>query len=397
MYNVDQCVELGAKIISLSLGTTSYNHIATSYLQEIYDEGILLISAAGNLGDSTFSYPASYVSSMSVAAIKQQPTTNSYAKATFSQYNNQVEISAPGVNIWSTYMDNGYVSFDGTSMATPHVSGVAGLLWMYFPECTNQQIRNVLDLSSKPIIVNNCNANTGYGLVQAMDAYAILSEGDCGGYASITYAKGGCEQIDTYSLSCSTDSDCNDDDPCTVDSCSAETGACTTSMDCSQCQKDGLVSVTIQPDDYPSETTWVITDDGSSTSYASGGPYSQMIQYTTDICLSFGSYTFTIYDSVGDGLCCEGGDGSYKLSLDNVVLKTGAFFDVSESTIINIANNSPTNKPTTTPPTNSPTNKPPTTAPKKKKKKKDKSKKKKKKANSKKKKKKKKRKNNMIK
>merc|ERR1712151_954815 len=62
--------------------------------------------------------------------------------------------------------------------------------------------------------------------------------------------------------------------------------------------------------------------------------------------------------------------GSYKLSLDYVVLKTGAFFDVSESTIINIANNSPTNKPTTTPPTNSPTNKPPTTAPKKKKKKK---------------------------
>ena len=242
-------------------------------------------------------------------------------------------------------------------MATPHVAGVAGLLWMYFPECTNQQIRNVLSASAKKINDDeSCNINTGYGLVQAIDAYVILDQGGCGGYANITTAKGGCEQLDTYSLSCTTDSDCDDGDPCTVDSCSAE-GTCTTSMDCSQCQKDGLVTINIVTDAYPSETTWDIKT--GSTAYTSGGPYAEMMLYTTYVCLSAGSYTFTIHDEIGDGVCCEQGNGSYNLTLDDTVLITGGSFGASEATAIDVtASTTSPSSALTNEPSQSPSNAP---------------------------------------
>ena len=74
----------------------------------------------GNFGNTVYSYPASYPAVMSVAAVDF-----SNNQASFSQRNDQVEIAAPGVNVRSTVTTNNgnsfsYVSWDGTSMATPH-------------------------------------------------------------------------------------------------------------------------------------------------------------------------------------------------------------------------------------------------------------------------------------
>jgi len=173
MAAIRGCKNAGAKVISLSLGGSG----ATAQEEEFYrskfeDEGILLIAAAGNDGNTAKSFPASYGSVMSVAAMEPE--------ATFSQRNNQVEISAPGYRVLSTYKGNSYRTLAGTSMATPHVAGVAALVWSRFPQCTNVQIRNILAMTAKKIgDEEEYTVRHGYGLVQAKAAYDLLNSEGC--------------------------------------------------------------------------------------------------------------------------------------------------------------------------------------------------------------------------
>lgn len=298
-------------------------------------------------------YPSGYSSVVSVGAVDERDE-----HALFSQYNNQVEISAPGVSVYSTYKDNGYVSYDGTSMATPHVAGVAGLLWIYFPQCTNQQIRNVI-LSTAAANTNNnnddddCNEMNGYGLIQAIDAYKLLEQGECGQFVDhVNNPLGGCEQIGAYSKTCVFDSDCNDNDPCTVDKCNSIEGTCMSSiLDCTQCNMIDKVTINILPDLYPTEVTWELinTNDQEENNImlGSGGPYSEMKLSTISQCLNAGAYQFTIYDAFGDGICCDdgrngsynitiGGDGSASKNTDTILIKSGGDYKLSESITFHI-------------------------------------------------------------
>ena len=94
-------------------------------------------TAAG--GNSTPSYPAAYPEVVSVAA-----TDNADAKASFSTFNDDVEVAAPGVNVLSTQAGGGYVAYSGTSMATPHAAGVAALIAGSDPDLTPAQVRTRL-------------------------------------------------------------------------------------------------------------------------------------------------------------------------------------------------------------------------------------------------------------
>merc|ERR1712194_772131 len=118
------------------------------------------------------------------------------SRASFSTFNDQVEISAPGVSIESSLPGNRYAKWSGTSMATPHVAGVAGLLWMYFPECENYQIRNVLLATAEDLGSNDCDDYYGFGVVRAKAAYELLSKSNCGGNLGVTDGNsGGCDQL----------------------------------------------------------------------------------------------------------------------------------------------------------------------------------------------------------
>jgi thermitase len=114
------------------------------------DAGILFVAAAGNDGEDNFampSYPASYdlANVVSVAA-----TNNSDELADFSNYGKNVHVAAPGVEIYSSILGGNYAAMSGTSMATPHVAGVAALVLSGNPELTTSDLRKRLIDTSTP-------------------------------------------------------------------------------------------------------------------------------------------------------------------------------------------------------------------------------------------------------
>jgi PKD repeat protein len=173
---INQCQAAGANVTSMSLGGSGQSVAERQAFEQTAAAGMLHIAAAGNAGNSTLSYPASYDAVVSVAAVDSAGN-----KASFSQYNNQVEIAAPGVNVNSTWNNGAYRSISGTSMATPHVSGVAALVWSHYPQCTNTQIRNALNKTATDKGTAGRDVNFGHGIINAKAAYDYLANGCDGG------------------------------------------------------------------------------------------------------------------------------------------------------------------------------------------------------------------------
>ena len=115
-----------------------------------------------------------------------------------------------------------------------------------------------------------------------------------------------------------------------------ETGVDCGGPDCNACPCTGTnVTVTINLDNYPEETSWQLTDAQGAV-VGSGGTYGSQPDgstVTADFCLNTGCYDFTIFDTYGDGICCSYGTGSYDVSDDNGnVLASGGSFGSSETT-----------------------------------------------------------------
>lgn len=97
---------------------------------------------------------------------------------------------------------------------------------------------------------------------------------------------------------------------------------------------ENTLDVTITTDNYSSETSWSLTQ--GSTTVGSGSGYSNNSQYQESFCVDDGSYTFTINDSYGDGICCNYGSGSYLLVNNGITVASGGDFNSSESTTFDL-------------------------------------------------------------
>ena len=156
----------------MSLGGGGFNQVeADTYERMLNVDNVLLIAAAGNAGNNGFSYPASYESVMSVAAVDSNENI-----ASFSQHNNQVDIAAPGVGVKSTYKNGSYASLSGTSMATPHVAGVAALVWSRDTTKSAKEVWSALTQSAKDKGDPGRDDYFGHGIVQAADAALLLAD-----------------------------------------------------------------------------------------------------------------------------------------------------------------------------------------------------------------------------
>jgi subtilisin family serine protease len=123
----------GADVINMSLGGPDADFSAKA-IEFAQSRGVVVIAAAGNEGVNTPMYPAALPGVVSVAALDSDGSLASY-----SNYGDTVDIGAPGTNILST-LPGGYTDLSGTSMAAPHVAGVAALIRGYSPSANVAEV-----------------------------------------------------------------------------------------------------------------------------------------------------------------------------------------------------------------------------------------------------------------
>ncbi len=155
---IDYAVANGAKVLSNSWGGGGFSAALYESIKKAGQAGVLFVAAAGNNGSSTLSFPAKYCENNSVNGTNFPALKNVLAvaasdgndqRASFSQFslvsikaNNLV--AAPGTNVLSTVIGNSYASFNGTSMATPHVAGAATLTWAQKPNLKVNRLKKLL-------------------------------------------------------------------------------------------------------------------------------------------------------------------------------------------------------------------------------------------------------------
>lgn len=172
-------VNQGASVINLSLGGYGYSQTLADAVAYAQRKGALVVAAAGNDAVSLKSYPAALPGVIGVAA-----STTSDTDAYFSNYGDYIDISAPGVGIYSTMPTYGvsmnsmgyarnYAYVDGTSMASPFVAGAAAVIKAKYPAMTAGQIWGRLKVGANDVGTKGYDQYTGYGRLNLFRSLAI--------------------------------------------------------------------------------------------------------------------------------------------------------------------------------------------------------------------------------
>jgi len=159
-------VDNGAEVINMSLGGSSPSSTLQDAINYAWSKGVVVVAAAGNYGNTAPLYPAHYANCIAVAA-----TDYTDAKASFSNYGDWVDVAAPGVFIYATLKDNSYGKKSGTSMASPHVAGLAALVFTTVSDTSgdgklNDEVRSRIEATCDDIGVTGI----GHGRINAARA-----------------------------------------------------------------------------------------------------------------------------------------------------------------------------------------------------------------------------------
>ena len=167
---VTYAVDNGSKVVNMSFGSSAPSSVIEESVKYASNLGCILISSVGNENTAVF-YPAKYQEVLGIAA-----ADNTDKRWSYSNYGNEVDITAPGVSIVSTVLNDTtgyeYAPATGTSMSAPHISGVVSLIWSVNPLLTADQVKHVLLSTAVDISDPGFDIYTGYGRV---DAYAALA------------------------------------------------------------------------------------------------------------------------------------------------------------------------------------------------------------------------------
>lgn len=363
----------GADAINMSWGGGGVSTYGQNVCNYAWNAGVILIAAAGNDNTNQQFYPAAYENVVSVAA-----TTNGDAKSSFSQYGTWIDVSAPGSQILSTNEGTSYQMSQGTSMASPMVASLVGLMLSHAPSATPQDIIDCLLSSADNIDAANGNylGQLGSGRINAEEALICLSAFTYSldaGITGILNPEGslctatvnpefelrnyGSQTLNSVTLSYQYDGGASQTINWTgsltqggteiiqLPTQTLGTGAHTLTVSCNNpnggtdqntsnnsqnsdfniIPSGQIVTVEIVTDCWGSETQWTITDPASSDVLGNGGPYTDITGgevYQSEVCLAAGCYKFTITDTYGDGMygsqygsCAV--DGTYSITQSN--------------------------------------------------------------------------------
>jgi hypothetical protein len=172
---IEWAINQKCRVISLSLGAArnvddpfseDYEEVAERALKA----GTVIIAAGGNDSRRPFliqpvSGPADCPSIIAVAALTPQLRVASFSNAGLNSSGGEINVAAPGVDVFSSFLNGGHERLHGTSMATPHVAGIAALLAQANPSATGQQLKDLVVKSVKSLSLSE--QDIGSGLIQA--------------------------------------------------------------------------------------------------------------------------------------------------------------------------------------------------------------------------------------
>ncbi len=175
---IEWAADNGADIINASWGGGGTDQPIADAISYAYNLGVVFVAAAGNADEDANAFsPASLWNVITVAASDPNDQL-----ASFSDWGSKIDVAAPGVDILSlraagttmgTPVGDNYTRADGTSMATPHVSGLAALILSKHPEYSNEDVRQAIRVSADQVGQPGFDMNFGYGRIDAAAAVAV--------------------------------------------------------------------------------------------------------------------------------------------------------------------------------------------------------------------------------
>lgn len=343
----------GADVINMSWGGGGQSQYGQNTCTYAWNQGSILIAAAGNNNASTQFFPAAYNDVVAVAS-----TTTNDSKSGFSQYGNWIDISAPGSSILSCNEGTGYQVTQGTSMASPLVAGLVGLMKSHAPNTSQQDIVDCLLNTADNIDAANPSyiGQLGSGRINAHQAMLCMNQYTFSLDAGINEIISPNGQICSGTITPEVVLKNFGSDPLTnvtinyqIDANPVQTfnwtgnltqGATTNitlptqnlgggtftfsaytsnpnsgvdqnpsnnnqSVSFTTITNGEEVDFTLITDCYGSEINWEIVENSTGNIVSTGGNYSNVNggeTITETLCLSTGCYTFNITDDYGDGL-----------------------------------------------------------------------------------------------
>ncbi|MCR6108182.1 peptidoglycan-binding protein [Salipaludibacillus agaradhaerens] len=168
---IDWAISQDVDIINLSLGSRQYSSAMEQSITKAYAEEILVVAAAGNDYHDPVRYPAALPNVIAVSATDRYDNLGNY-----SNIGDEIEVTAPGSAIYSTYLNHSYATLSGTSMASPHVAGVLALLKEAYPDMSRDELRTILVEQAIDLGESGKDDHFGYGLVQAPSIVKVVPD-----------------------------------------------------------------------------------------------------------------------------------------------------------------------------------------------------------------------------
>lgn len=160
----------GAKVINISIGGSSYSSTLQSAVNYAWNKGVVIVASAMNNSSSTPMYPAALDNVIAASA-----TDKSDNFASFSNYGQWIDLSAPGVSILTTSNGGSYGSWSGTSFSSPIIAGLAALVFSAKPTLTNAQVIDLMRQNSDDLGVIGYDNYFGHGRVNVNETLLAAS------------------------------------------------------------------------------------------------------------------------------------------------------------------------------------------------------------------------------